>query len=88
MACGFFEAKNSRFWFTVQMTKVFEALDTHYTKCCATCKHWKDVMSQKNTGKCEWAPEGETFNFVEHGVGIQTLDLALCSKWQHKEDAE
>jgi hypothetical protein len=54
--------------------------------CCASCKHWSKhtvVSLGPAVGWCE-------VNY-QHEMGgsrsrMQTLDLAVCSKWQAKED--
>jgi hypothetical protein len=66
------------------MTPAFEALGTHYIKCCATCKHWIAPLVVFGGLKTE------DFSARECSVNnrMVTLDLALCSRWEEKEDAE
>ena len=68
--------------------RVFEALGTIHTKCCATCKHWQNAEGEQSAhGYCDMntypRPDLDTF-----WVPMLTLDLAICSKWEAKEDAE
>jgi hypothetical protein len=60
----------------------FEALGTHYIKCCATCKHWRQDQVKVQAGQCCF-----TLDDSQHR-NLPTLDLALCSRWEEKEDAE
>lgn len=76
------------------MTKVYEALGSVYTKCCGNCQHWNSgfagpAPAVATIGRCQQnmviVPAD---SFTNRAEKFLTLDLALCSKWQEKEDAE
>jgi hypothetical protein len=78
-------------------SRVFEALGTTYTRCCATCKHWDQFVQPEasHLGLCLNTPkEGKALTLKGNGPGSVSMfrptvtDLAICSKWQEKEDAE
>src|SRR5688572_14175817 len=61
---------------------VFEALGTVYGNCCATCSYWSQDSVKPQAGQCNFSLDsGQHRN-------LPTLDLAVCSKWQDKEEAE
>jgi len=67
--------------------KPFEALGTHYIKCCATCKHW-DPWGESQYGQCTDAAINQATDGTHDFKFLTTLDLQLCSRWEEKEDAD
>ena len=55
--------------------------------CCATCRHW-DQHPGSGDDAVGWCNRNRDRNVGGEQPRKQTLDLALCTKWEKSENAD